>query len=254
MKCKFCEQELPEGAEKCPNCGIPVRSNQKESPPIGAAMTTYRTPEQVKDAEPIADIEPPEVRYERLERTSRRNRWIALCAILLVLILLVSGYFLFFCGYRATIRRYVKGRDSMSGTRYCEIVPDAFLSKMSSKYSMNRKEIRDCLDGYFNYAKEQMADDLGSNIEFGYERDEETTYTDEETCSEYEQKIADTYSVTVDVDKVVLANVRIVTSGSNQNATDSLTLTLFKSGSKWYCMDAMEQVDYACQYDGYDLW
>lgn len=23
MKCKFCEQELPEGAEKCPNCGIP---------------------------------------------------------------------------------------------------------------------------------------------------------------------------------------------------------------------------------------
>ena len=50
MKCKFCEQELPEGAEKCPNCGIPVRSNQKESPPIGAAMTTYRTPEQVKDA------------------------------------------------------------------------------------------------------------------------------------------------------------------------------------------------------------
>ena len=99
MKCKFCEQELPEGAEKCPNCGIPVRSNQKESPPIGAAMTTYRTPEQVKDAEPIADIEPPEVRYERLDRTSRRNRWIALCAILLVLILLVSGYFLFFCGY-----------------------------------------------------------------------------------------------------------------------------------------------------------
>ena len=70
----------------------------------------------------------------------------------------------------------------------------------------------------------------------------------------YEQKIADTYSVTVDIDKVVLANVRIVTSGSNQNATDSLTLTLFKSGSKWYCMDAMEQVDYACQYDGYDLW
>ena len=56
MKCKFCEQELPEGAEKCPNCGIPVRSHQKESPPIGAAMTTYRTPEQVKDAEPIADI------------------------------------------------------------------------------------------------------------------------------------------------------------------------------------------------------
>ena len=48
MKCKFCEQELPEGAEKCPNCGIPVRSNQKESPPIGAAMTTYRTPEQVE--------------------------------------------------------------------------------------------------------------------------------------------------------------------------------------------------------------
>ena len=79
-------------------------------------------------------------------------------------------------------------------------------------------------------------------------------YTDEETCSEYEQKIADTYSVTVDIDKVVLANVRIVTSGSNQNATDSLTLTLFKSGSKWYSMDAMEQVDYACQYDGYDLW
>ena len=76
MKCKFCEQELPEGAEKCPNCGIPVRSHQKESPPIGAAMTTYRTPEQVKEAEPIADIEPPEVRYERLERTSRRNRWI----------------------------------------------------------------------------------------------------------------------------------------------------------------------------------
>ena len=73
MKCKFCEQELPEGAEKCPNCGIPVRSHQKESPPIGAAMTTYRTPEQVKDAEPIADIEPPEVRYERLERTSRRT-------------------------------------------------------------------------------------------------------------------------------------------------------------------------------------
>ena len=67
MKCKFCEQELPEGAEKCPNCGIPVRSHQKESPPIGAAMTTYRTPEQVKEAEPIADIEPPEVRYERLQ-------------------------------------------------------------------------------------------------------------------------------------------------------------------------------------------
>ena len=254
MKCKFCEQELPEGAEKCPNCGIPVRSGQTQASPFAGSKSTYRTPEQVQQSESAAEVEPPEARYERIERASRRHRWIVLGCVLLVLILLVSGYFLFFSGYRAVIRRYVSGRGSMSGTRYCEIVPDTFLSKLSSQYCMNRKEIRDCLDFYFQYAKEQMEDDLGADIEFAYERDETTAYTDDETLSEYETKLLEQYNVTMSLDKVVLANVRISTTGDNQNITDSVTLTLFKSGTKWYCMDAMEQVEYACEYDGYDLW
>lgn len=119
---------------------------------------------------------------------------------------------------------------------------------------MNRKEIRDCLDGYFAYAKEQMEGDLGSNIEFAYERDQATTYTDEETISEYEAKLSDTYHITLALDTVVLANIRISTTGDQQNITDSVTLTLFKSGMRWYCMEAMEQVEYACEYEGYDLW
>lgn len=254
MKCKFCEQELPEGAEKCPNCGIPVRSNQTQESSAAGVKSTYRTPEQVQQSDSAADVEPPEARYERMERVSRRNRWIAICCILLVLILLVGGYFLFFSGYRATIRRYVKGRGTMSGTRYCEIVPESFLSKLSSQYSMNRKEIRDCLDGYFNYAKEQMEDDLGTNIEFAYERDEAMAYADEETISEYETKLSDEYGITMSLDEVVLANVRISTAGDSRNITDSVTLTLFKSGTRWYCLDAMEQVEYACEYEGYDLW
>lgn len=253
MKCKFCEQELPEGAEKCPNCGIPVRSSQTQE--LSAAVkSTYRTPEQVQQSDSAVDVETPEARYERMERTSTRNRWIVIGCILLVLILLVSGYFLLFSGYRAAIRRYVWGRGSMSGTRYCEIVPDRFLSELSEEYSMNRKEIRDCLDGYFHYAKEQMEGDLGSNIEFAYERDQATKYTDEETISEYETKLSDTYHITLSLDEVVLANVRISTTGDQQNITDSVTLTLFKCGMKWYCMEAMEQVEYACAYEGYDLW
>ncbi len=254
MKCKFCEQELPEGAEKCPNCGIPVRSSQPQESFSAGVKSAYRTPEQVQQSDSAAEVEPPEARYERIERTSRQHRWIAICCVLLVLILLVSGYFLFFSGYRAVIRRYVKGRGSMSGTRYCEIVPDSFLSKLSSKYSMNRKEIRDCLDGYFHYAKEQMEEDFGSDIEFAYERDEKDVYTDKETLLEYETKLSDQYDITMSLDKVILANVRISTTGDNNNTTDSITLTLFKSGTKWYCMDAMEQVEYACEYDGYDLW
>lgn len=253
MKCKFCEQELPEGAEKCPNCGIPVRSNQTQE--SSASMkSTYRTPEQIQQSDSAEEIETPEARYERIERTSRRNHWIAAACVLLVLILLVSGYFLFFSGYRAAIRRYVRGRDSMSGTRYCEIVPDSFLSELSNEYSMNRKEIRDCLDGYFNYAKEQMEEDLGSNIEFAYERGEATVYTDEETISEYETTLSEEYHITVSLDEVVLANVRISTTGDKRDMTDSVTLTLLKNGMKWYCMEAMEQVEYACQYEGYDLW
>jgi len=253
MKCKFCEQELPEGAEKCPNCGIPVRSNQTQEP-SASMKSTYRTPEQVQQSDSAEEIETPEARYERIERTSRRNRWIAVACVLLVLILLVGGYFLFFSGYRAAIRRYVWGRGSMSGTRYCEIVPDSFLSRLSNEYSMNRKEIRDCLDGYFNYAKEQMEEDLGYNIEFAYERDEAMAYTDEETISEYETKLSDEYHITMSLDEIVLANVRISTTGDNRDMTDSVTLTLLKSGTKWYCMEAMEQVEYACEYKGYDLW
>lgn len=185
---------------------------------------------------------------------SRRHRWVVLGCMLLVLILLVSGYFLFFSGYRAVIRRYVSGRGSMSGTRYCEIVPDTFLSKLSSKYSMNRKETG--LSGRL-FPICQRADGrtilvpiLNSPMN-GMRR---LHIRMMKPFPEYETKLSEQYNVTMSLDKVVLANVRISTTGDNRNITDSITLTLFKSGTKWYCMDAMEQVEYACEYDGYDLW
>lgn len=259
MKCKFCQEELPQGAETCPNCGIPVRSAHQQTasvpaPDAATEATSYRTSQQIQESQMPEEVDSPETRYERIERTSRRNRVIAICTTLVLLIGLVSGYIYFFTGYRTAIRRYVDGRATLSGARYSAIVPDAFLSQMTSSYDMNRKEIRNCLDSYFAFAREQMEDDLGTNIRFTYERDTATTYTDAETLATYEEELLSTYSVNMTLDKVVLANVRISTAGNNSNATDSVTLTLFKSGMKWYCMDAMEQIDYACQYEGYNLW
>lgn len=255
-KCKFCSEILSEGAEACPACGLPVRSSQQTAAKFsGQPASVYRAPETIKDTDTVVEVVSNEARYARIEQKSRKTRRIVSLCTVLVVAALVTVFCVFFTGYRTAIRRYVSGRESLSGFRYTAIVPDAFLEHLEETYSMNRKEIRSCLDNYFTFAVSQMEEQLGSSISFAYERKGETIYTDSATLEEYESNIAEAYDTDVDIEKAVLASIRLSMSGDTGSTKDSMTMTLLKEdGGGWFCLEAMEQVEYACEYEGYDLW
>ena len=69
-------------------------------------------------------------------------------------------------------------------------------------------------------------------------------------CSTSEDELHTSYDITVEISKAVEVSLTIDDGGTKA----SEKATFVKIGSRWCCMKAMEDMDYVCQNDGYNVW
>lgn len=257
MKCEHCGCEAPERAVICPECGEILPRKQKEEPSDPAKqessaslMDSFSMPflsaDDAEKTEGITTEDPAERKRMQQEKQSRLIRRIVGLGVLVVLILVAGLYAIFFSGYKLAAYRYVKGVDYSSGSMYVALVPDAYMDYLESTYSTTRRDVKEMMHDYFIYWNENY----GTEGRMSYEILSSKTETDEASLSELEEKLKTNYGITVEIKKAVIAKITIDDGGTKA----SENATFVKIGNRWCCMEAMEDMDYVCQYDGYNAW
>lgn len=271
MKCNNCGASMEENAVRCPACGSPVDA--------ASVSETEPAPQPVKSAEPsdaFSSFSMPYLSAEATVKTSvqaeaamedpqqlaqqaavRRNKWIRRgVALGIVVVLLVSTilYVVFFGGYKKPLYQYVKGMDKQRGSSYTAIVPNAYLEYLEDTYDMNRREVKEMMGNYFTASMEKSEETYGSNVTISYDVLGTTEITDSQTLADYEAQLKESYNVDLSISKAVSVRTKLVYAGDTQSEYYTESLVFLKSGMKWYSLDAMKDMDYVAQYNGYGLW
>ena len=155
-------------------------------------------------------------------------------------------YYVFFGGYKLAVYRYVKGVDRESGSMYVALVPDAYMDYLETTYSTTRREVKSMMQDYFKYWNKNYGTDGRMSYDIG--KTEEITDADE--ISALESELKTDYNITVEIKKAVTVSVNIDDGGTKA----SEQATFVKIGNRWCCMKAMEDIDFVCQNDGYNVW
>ena len=246
MKCEHCGYEAPERAVICPECGEilprpkkPAAEEQAKKEPSPTAekfsMPFLSAPADLEKADGIVAEDPEELRRAAQEKKFRRTRRIVAAAVAFVLILLAVVYYVFFWGYKLAVFRYVKGVDYSSGSMYTALVPDAYMDYLESTYSTTRREVKSMMSNYFDYWNESYGTEGRMSYDIGHVQH----ISDADELAALEDELHTSYDITVEISKAVEASEKA---------------TFVKIGSRWCCMKAMEDMDYVCQNDGYNVW
>lgn len=255
MKCEHCGYEAPERAVICPECGeILPRKQQDETAPEKTASqepATFSMPflsssggEEKTDG--ITTQDPRERERLAQEKHIRLVRRIVSLCVLAVLILGIVLYQVFLGGYKLAAYRYVKGVDRASGSMYVALVPDAFMDHLENSYETTRRDVKEMMRDYFT----SWNNNYGTEGRMSYEILSAKEITDADALSELEQELKTSYGISVEIKTAVKAEIFINDGGTKA----SENATFVKIGSRWCCMEAMEDIDYVCQYDGYNAW
>jgi len=187
----------------------------------------------------------------------RRNKWIrrgVALGIVVVLLVSIILYVVFFGGYKKPLYQYVKGMDKQRGSSYTAIVPNAYLEYLEDTYDMNRREVKEMMGNYFTASMEKSKETYGSNVTISYDVLGTTEITDSQTLADYEDQLKESYNVDLSISKAVSVRTKLVYAGDTQSEYYTESLVFLKSGMKWYSLDAMKDMDYVAQYNGYGLW
>ena len=65
-----------------------------------------------------------------------------------------------------------------------------------------------------------------------------------------EDSLKTAYNITVDIKKAVTVQFDVNDGGDKRKEKAHFV----QIGAGWYCMEAMEQISYICEYDGYNQW
>ena len=163
-----------------------------------------------------------------------------------VLILLAVVYYVFFWGYKLAVFRYVKGVDYSSGSMYTALVPDAYMDYLESTYSTTRREVKSMMSDYFDYWNENYGTEGRMSYDIGHVQH----ISDADELAALEDELDTSYDITVEISKAV--EVSLIIDDGGTKASEKATFV--KIGSRWCCMKAMEDMDYVCQNNGYNVW
>lgn len=251
MKCEKCGCEAPERAVICPECGeiLPRPSAEKTD----AAHTQETIPDgfSIPYLSASADTaagsaeDPHKISAEQQIKRNIRKRRIVFSSVAVVVILAVVLYIVFLGGYKLAAFRYIKGVDYSSGSMYLALVPDSYMDYLETTYETTRRDVKESVSDYFvswnkNYGNEgRMSYDITKKQSLNVSEIEEL-----------EDELKQSYNITVEISKAVAVNFSVNDGG--ERASEKATFV--KIGAKWCCMEAMEQIDYVCQYDGYGQW
>lgn len=269
--CKKCGAELPDKAVICTECGeIQSKDNSSASddeffsmPYLSASASVNSKPNtddesDTKNESPSSDDEKLTDPLERAYRKrDKRNKIIRIIALILVCAIIIStgAYFLFRSkGYYRKLDMYIDGRLTSGGTKYLSIVPDLYLINAESVYDMTRPEIKSTTGNYLQYVKDQLVEDYGSDISMSYKITSERTTDDRSSLSNIENSVLSEYSTEITISEAAYVNIRLTTKGSITQSSENMSLTFYKYDGKWYSLDAMEIIQFACENAGYNLW
>ena len=186
------------------------------------------------------------LRRQKQEKTTRLTRRIVAAAVAAAVVLAAVLYYVFFGGYKLAVYRYVKGVDRESGSMYVALVPDAYMDYLETTYSTTRREVKSMMQDYFKYWNKNYGTDGRMSYDIG--KTEEITDADE--ISALESELKTDYNITVEIKKAVTVSVNIDDGGTKA----SEQATFVKIGNRWCCMKSMEDIDFVCQNDGYNVW
>lgn len=237
----------------CPECGeilkrAPQETAEKKTAavpmPDGFAMPFLAA--TGTDGDSSTTTEDPRVVLARAqEKRSRRLRIGIFSGIAVVLIALVTLYSVFLGGYKLAVYRYVKGVDRCSGAMYTALVPDAYMDYLESTYDTTRREVKEKMHDYFVSWNKNYGNEGGMSYEIVQHED-----ISDSGIADLESQLKTSYGITADIQKAV--SVRITINDGGQKGTESTTFVKIKN--RWCSMDAMEDMDYVCKYDGYNEW
>ncbi len=250
MKCEKCGFEAPERAVICPECGeilprVSAEEQQTDAAP-DSVSDRFSMPYLSASADEIQDAEDPRKLHaeEKIHRAVIRRRIIAL-VIAAVLVIGITLYVVFLGGYKLAAFRYIKGVDYASGSMYLALVPDPYLDYLEDTYDTTRRDVKESLGDYFT----SWNANYGNAGSMSYEITSRSQQSESQIES-LEEELKTAYGITVDIRKAVEVSFRVNDGGD----VASEHAVFVKIGMKWCCMEAMEQIDYVCQYDGYGQW
>lgn len=238
---------MPAGALLCPECGaeIPRKKKTQTRKGMDSFSMPFLSAPPPSEEEPGTDIDPEASQREAEIRRNKRVRRVVAGSVALVLAAAITLYIVFFGGYKLAVFRYVKGADYASGRMYLALVPDTFLDYLEDTYSTTKRAVRDMISDYWVYWNENY----GTEGRMSYDITSRVTCS-ADTIASIESELEEDYGIRVQISKGVVVNLSIDDGGSKQREQ----ATLIKIGMKWCCVEAMEQIDYICEYDGYDVW
>lgn len=275
--CKKCGAELSDEAKLCRECGALQSTGSSGgaffSMPYLSAEHPAKTPaaaaesqtsiknetltEEEKKREKLRIDQITDPRERAFAKQDRRNRLIRIAALIAVIVLVLCGVLYFILrstGYHRTLDKYIDGRTSNGGVQYLSIVPELYLLDAETLYGLSRPDIRSNTGGYLEYVEEQLAADFGDDVDFSYKIVSESTTDDDVTADALEESILSNYGTELSISEVAYVTIRLTTKGSVTQTTENKSLTFFKTGGNWCCMDAMQVVQFACENAGYELW
>lgn len=199
-------------------------------------------------------IDPLEIAFAKKDKRSKLIRIIA-AVVAGIMLLSVAGYFTFRSkGYYRTLDKYIDGRTSSGGTNYLSIVPEIYLINAEKQYDMSRPEIKSTTNNYLEYVEKQYENDYGTGLDFSYKISSEYTSEDKSSLENIESSILSVYQTDIDISEAAYVTIRLTAKGSVTQSTDSVNLTFYKYDGKWYSLDAMEIIKFACENSGYNMW
>ncbi len=279
--CSKCGAELSDGALLCRECGtaqtadaqsqssffsMPYLSSESATSTTNSAQTEKKNASAVSNVSPsVADKKKEKIRIDQITdprerafaKQDKRNRMIRIAILIAVIVLAIAGGIYLLVrnsGYHRTLQQYIDGRTDAGGSKYTAIVPEVYLLEAESAYDMSRPEIRSNVNDYLEHVENQLIADYGGSLEFPYKIITETTVTNEETLDALEESIFSTYHTTVNISEAAYVTIRLTTKGSETKTTETKNLTFFKHDGKWCSLDAMQNVQFACENAGYGMW
>ncbi len=278
-KCTNCGAELNDAAKVCRECGesqpdtvsednffsMPYLSveNRQEYKAPESEDTDKTDGEQKKNNKPVNKLSKEEIeritdpRERAFAKQDKRNRMIRIAVLIIAVILVIGAAVYLFTrstGYTRALEKYIDGRTTSGGTKYLDIVPDIYLLEAEELYGMSRPDIRSKTEGYLESVEDQLEGDFGSGISFTYKIISERETDNESELETIEETINSSYGVDINIDKAAYVSLKLTTKGSETQSTETLSMTFYEYEGKWYSLDAMHIVQYACENAGYGLW
>lgn len=249
MICKHCNKEIPDQSLLCPECGEMILRESKKSTTQKAdfdmSMPFLQAEATIETGSSLTD-DPNIKKEEKIIKKNKKIRNILICSLLGIIIVGTVLYTIFLGGYKLAVYRYVKGIDHCSGSTYLKLAPDSFEKYLENTYSVTRRDIKSMIGDYFTSWNENYGEDGAMTYTIESVVKDDTA----ENMDELEEELKSDYNITVTIKESVTVKLTIH-DGSSDNAEKA---TLVHIGSHWYCMEAMEQMDYIAEYDGYDEW